>query len=101
MLPPTAKEHTPAMARLDPSRWKVLSPLLDELLDAQPAERRARLDSLRRDDPALAVELEVLLADGDAAERESFLAGSALAVGEAGLEGQTVGPYTLQAPIGV
>ena len=60
-----------AMARPDPVRWKVLSPLLDELLDAEPGERQARLEGLRREDPQLAGELEVFLAHGAAAGRAS------------------------------
>jgi len=87
------------MARPDPVRWKVLSPLLDELLDSDPGERQARLESLRREDPLLAGELEALLSHGAAADRERFLAG-VVAPPEASLEGKTVGNYTLIAPIG-
>ena len=87
------------MARPDPVRWKVLSPLLDELLDTDPGERQARLESLRREDPLLAGELEAFLAHSAAADREQFLAGVAAPV-EASLEGKTVGNYTLIAPIG-
>ncbi|MCE9657555.1 MAG: serine/threonine protein kinase [Burkholderiales bacterium] len=87
------------MARLDPARWKVLSPLLDELLEAEPGEREARLASLRGEDPLLAKELEAVLARGAAAERENFLGGVAMGI-EASLEGKTVGNYTLIAPIG-
>jgi len=87
------------MARPDPVRWKVLSPLLDELLDADPGERRARLESLRREDPLLAAELEAFLAHSAAADREQFLDGVAAPV-EVSLEGKTVGNYTLIASIG-
>jgi len=88
-----------AMARPDPVRWKVLSPLLDELLDIEPGERRARLDRLRREDPLLAGELEVFLAHGAAADDEQFLAGVAVPV-EASLEGRKIGNYTLISSIG-
>src|SRR6187399_1440738 len=88
-----------AMARPDPVRWKLLSPLLDELLDAEPGERRARLDGLRREDPLLAGELEVFLAHSAAADAEQFLAGVAVPV-EASLEGRKIGNYTLVSPIG-
>jgi hypothetical protein len=87
------------MPRPDPVRWKVLSPLLDELLDADPGERRARLESLRREDPLLAAELEAFLAHSAAADREQFLDGVAAPV-EVSLEGKTVGNYTLIASIG-
>ena len=88
------------MPRPDPVRWKVLSPLLDELLDADPGERQARLESLRREDPLLAARARG--ASWRTAPRptdEQFLAGVAAPV-EASLEGKTVGNYTLIAPIG-
>ena len=67
------------MAHIDKSRWKVLSPLLDQLLDIERGERAARLDQIRCDDHALARELESLLAAMAIADRESFLEGSVLA----------------------
>ena len=81
------------------NRWKLLSPLLDELLDADPAARAARLAQLRRDDPSLADELESLLARQGSVEHESFLEGSVLPT-PAGLEGQPLGSYTLETCIG-
>ena len=87
------------MARIDPDRWRVLSPLLDALIDADAETRRARLDALRGEDPALADELESFLAHTARAERERFLDGVAL-LPEARLEGRTIGPYTIVAPIG-
>ena len=87
------------MAPIDKARWKVVSPLLDQLLDADPVERGVSLDQIRRGDHLLAGELEALLAQQTAANRGAFLAGSALQA-EAGLEGETVGSYTLQSNIG-
>jgi len=91
------------MARPDPVRWKVLSPLLDELLDTDAEARRSRLDAIREDDPGLAEELAAFLARSAAADRDLFLAGIAIPPDmplDASLEGKTVGHYTLVAPIG-
>ena len=41
------------MTRIDSSRWAEVSPLLDELLDADDAQRGARLQQIRRDDAKL------------------------------------------------
>ena len=84
---------------IDLDRWKLVSPLLDELLDADPAARDARLAQLRRDDPSLAAEVESLLARQASVEHEGFLEGSALPT-PASLEGQTLGGYTLETCIG-
>jgi hypothetical protein len=65
-----------AMTPIDKARWKLLSPLLDQLLDLEPAERSARLDQMRSADPVLAAELEALLAANTAAQRDHFLEGS-------------------------
>ncbi len=87
------------MAHIDGARWQLISPLLDQLLDTDPGEQRARLDAVRRDDPSLAADLEALLAEHDKVRRESFLEGQALDTAEA-LEGQTIGAYTLDKAIG-
>ena len=47
---------------MDADRWRRLSPLLDALLELEPAVRRASLASTREEDPGLADELEALLA---------------------------------------
>jgi serine/threonine-protein kinase len=100
------------------TRWSELSPLLDELLDLDLAERAARLQSLRGRDAALAAELQSLLDAEPALDREAFLAGSALdaqpaldrealvagsalaAVDDSTLAGRTLGAYTLERPLG-
>jgi len=47
---------------MDVERWKRLSPLLDVLLELEPQARLAQLQLLREQDPAIADELEKLLA---------------------------------------
>jgi len=87
------------VARLDMERWKEISALLDELLDADGPARAARLRTIRQDDAALARELEALLAHESKVVEEGWLEGSVLVSGE-GLEGWTLGGYTLDACIG-
>ncbi|HEY2976656.1 MAG TPA: serine/threonine-protein kinase, partial [Burkholderiaceae bacterium] len=85
---------------IDVARLRVISPLLDQLLDTTPAERQARLNEIRSSDDLLASELERLLASHQAANRQSFMAGSVLPASQVDLEGQPVGSYTLEAVIG-
>ena len=89
----------------DAERWKLISPLLDELLDLDPEARAARLDALRADDPGLAAELSGLVGDVARAEADQFLAGSAHAalasLANAGsLAGERIGPYVLESLLG-
>jgi len=81
------------------TRWQILSPLLDELLELDPSRRTDRLTEIRRDDGRLADELGALLAQEGAIDREAFLEGSALS-GEAALAGRVVGSYTLDTLLG-
>jgi serine/threonine-protein kinase len=83
----------------DRQRWQTVSALIDELLDADLDARGARLDTIRRDDAALAQELEALLRHDSQLRTEGFLEGSALAASE-GLEGWTLGGYTLESSLG-
>jgi len=83
----------------DPTAWRRLSPLLDELLELSPADRAARLAALREGDPALADDLVALLDSLPLLEAEGFLAMPALPP-PTGLAGQAVGPYLLQREIG-
>ncbi len=87
------------MAGIDKARWEVISPLLDQLLDTEPGQRTTRLEQVRRDDAQLASELEALLAQQTAVDREEFLEGTALPR-DATLQGQVVGAYTLERPLG-
>src|SRR5688572_12236042 len=86
----------------DPALWKRVSPLADELLDLAPSERAERLRALRAEDPALATELETLLAASERAAGEGFLAGVAglPEPAAASLAGRRLGAYTLVAPLG-
>ena len=80
------------MAGITRTRWQAASPLLDELLDAEPDTRSARLAQIRQDDAALASTLESLLAQQQAVETAEFLEGSALgSAGHQTLAGQVVG----------
>jgi len=89
----------PGMGCFDKARWKLASPLLDQLLDADIAERAAQLGRIRRTDRRLAAELEALLVESTAANREAFLEQSLLHT-EAGAEGAEVGGYVLESLIG-
>jgi serine/threonine-protein kinase len=90
---------------VDRSRWPLLSPLLDELLALAPPEREARLESLHRDEPALADELRLWLDALADLDSSPFMQAPALAAppestGWAGWEGKTVGAYRLLRELG-
>jgi eukaryotic-like serine/threonine-protein kinase len=87
------------MTRIDKTRWQVISPWLDQLLDAEPAARVARLDIIRQGDCRLAAELAALLAGETAANRGAFLEGQVLG-GDIGVAGATVGGWTLLSVLG-
>lgn len=53
---------------MDSARWQRLSPLLDLLLDMNPAQRELQLSTYRQQDPALADDLTALLALEDDTE---------------------------------
>ena len=85
----------------EPSRWRLLSPLLDELLEQSAAERQRRLGELRGRDSGLADELEVLLGASGRAQATHFLAGDAQADGmPAALIGRQIGAYVIEAHLG-
>ncbi len=89
------------MAEISATQWRELSPLLDELLEAQHDTRVQRLAQIRRDDAALAMQLETLLDQRTGVEREGFLEDSAFSVAQQpSLAGQTIGAYTLREVIG-
>jgi serine/threonine protein kinase/tetratricopeptide (TPR) repeat protein len=89
------------MAEISATQWRELSPLLDELLEAQHDTRVQRLAQIRCDDPALAMQLETLLDQRTRAAREGFLEGGAFSVAhQPSLAGQTIGAYTLREAIG-
>ncbi len=85
----------------DPERWRELSPLLDEVLDLEPAARAGWLAALRTRAPEFAADVEALVAEHAALEEQGFLAGSALTdEGPPTLAGMVVGAYRLRAPLG-
>jgi eukaryotic-like serine/threonine-protein kinase len=89
------------MAGFTTDRWRVLDPYLDQALDLTLEEREPWLARLRRDDPALAADLQSLLDERDTLNRSKFLEGTADPVALApSLEGLRVGSYTLVSPIG-
>jgi hypothetical protein len=61
------------VAPLDPERWRVLSPLLDRLLDLSAPARISLLDQLHAYSPKLAEELSSLLASDEDAGARAFL----------------------------
>ena len=85
----------------NPDPWHVLSPYLDQALTLPEEERARWLESLRRENPALASQLQALLHSHRMAEREGFLEkGPSLPSATAGLAGQMLGAYKLISPIG-
>jgi serine/threonine protein kinase len=89
------------MARIDKHRWSVLSPLLDELLDADHGVRAARLAHIRETDSDLADDLSALLHRQSAIDEQGFLEGVATPLpAEPTLAGRTVGSYTLERSLG-
>ncbi|RZJ09838.1 MAG: serine/threonine protein kinase, partial [Rubrivivax sp.] len=102
------------MDALDRQRWLALSPLLDELLDLEPAARGARLAELRVHDAETAGHLERLLSRADGLEEQGFLSEPVVAQWHAALAsmpgdepqvapdlaGQAIGPYVLERQLG-
>jgi len=88
------------MTHIDSSRWAEVSPLLDELLEADDRRRTERLSEIRRDNAQLADDLEDLLKRRTAVDREGFLAGTALDMMAEADAGEVVGSYTLERALG-
>ena len=83
---------------MDAERWHRLSPLLDALLDLQPAARAEELERIRATDPALATDLETLLADADG--HDDFLHDPLPGIHPASRQGSRLGPYRLERLLG-
>jgi eukaryotic-like serine/threonine-protein kinase len=81
---------------LDHDRWRVLSPMLDRMLDLSEPDRASWLVELRTSSPELAAELSSLLDSDAAAEARAFLE-TPPSVSLSGLE---LGAYTLERPLG-
>lgn len=82
---------------MDAARWRVLSPLLDELLELDEALRRVRLHQLSCQDPRLAEELGQLLASAD--DSDAFMAAPLLSPAATPLD-KKIGPYHLRELLG-
>jgi len=95
--------------------WRVLSPLLDQLLDVEVAERDELLNSLERKDARAAEELASMLEDADAVLRSAYLEQAVDAPVADGdrlshaaqrdgdvptMAGRSFGPYTLERLLG-
>ncbi len=89
------------MSVLRRERWLAASPHLERAMEAGEEERRALLADLRKQDPALAADVEALLEERGALSRERFLEGApALPPNSASLAGYAIGAYTLISQIG-
>ena len=89
------------MTDATPHRSSALHRLFDELLDLPPAVRDDRLAGVRQQDAPLAREVELLLQQHAHAVRDRFLDDEPeRPTPAASLEGQTIGPYVITAPIG-
>ncbi|TAG47472.1 MAG: serine/threonine protein kinase [Betaproteobacteria bacterium] len=89
------------MAHWTAERWKQLSPLLDQALELEPAERARFLNDLRSNQPEWADELSTLLERSAQAEAAEFMhRGPTLSSAEPTLAGQQMGAYVLTQPLG-
>ena len=83
---------------MDAERWQRLSPLLDALLELDGEARAARLAELREEDPALAAEVETLLALED--DNEDFLSEPLVTPPPMAKADTMIGPYKLDRLLG-
>jgi serine/threonine protein kinase/Tol biopolymer transport system component len=86
------------MSKLSPDQWRALSPHLDQALEMTDDQRTIWLSSLQNENPVLAFQLEILLREHRVLSEKRFLEASALEL--PGLEGQSLGVYTLVSQIG-
>jgi tetratricopeptide (TPR) repeat protein len=84
------------VALLDLDRWRVLSPMLDRMLDLTQPDRESWLAELRTTEPELAAELSALMDSDAKANARSFLETPPLVT----LSGVELGAYTLERPLG-
>lgn len=83
---------------MDAERWRRLSPLLDAMLELDPATRERSLAALRAEDPSLGDELAALIAlEG---EHEGFLDEPLVAPLPGPRAGTLAGPYRLERLLG-
>jgi eukaryotic-like serine/threonine-protein kinase len=89
------------MPEINEASWEAVSALLDELLEADGAQRAARLEQLRKQDAALSEHVAALLARQEAIKSEQFLEGTAAdPFGLGTLAGRSFGGYTLERLLG-
>ena len=91
------------MPPINPERWRVLSPYLDQALDVAADERGAWLASLSSRDAALAADLRAILGPQPELQHSRFLERAVLdpqATPGASLVGQVLGAYRLVSPLG-
>jgi serine/threonine-protein kinase len=88
------------MATLDPLRWAVLSPYVDQALDLPEPQRLMWLNTIRQQQPDIAADLEFLLEEHRAAADEHFLEVAPQTPSNTPPSGQAVGAYTLKSMIG-
>jgi serine/threonine protein kinase len=87
------------MAAVDPNRWSVLSPYLDDVLEVPEDSRESWLSDLRTRDPALANEVRALLEEHRVLAKARFLEHGPVSMAGPS-PGQRAGAYTLVSPIG-
>jgi eukaryotic-like serine/threonine-protein kinase len=83
---------------MDAERWQRLSPLLDALLELDAEGRKARLETLREEDPALADELQALMTLED--DNEDFLSEPLVTPPPMAKPDTMIGPYKLDRMLG-
>jgi len=88
------------MAGMNRERWVAVSPYLDRALELDGEDREALLSSLRAEQPDVAGDLETLLTAYAIPGSDRFLKTTPELPVSTTLAGQTVGAYTLIAPIG-
>ena len=89
------------MSKPELNSWQTLSPYLDQALEMDVPELTTWLASIRGQNPALARHLETLLDDYRVLQKEQFLESNRTPLlGHKTMAGQTIGTYTLTAPIG-
>ena len=91
------------MPPINPERWRALSPYLDQALDVAEEDRAAWLAALSSRDPALADDLQHILAQQRGVSRSRFLERAVLdpqAAAAVTLAGQVLGAYRLVSPLG-
>ena len=90
------------MHTLSPEQWRVLAPYLDQALEMDDTQRAAWLSALAAENPAIASQLEPLLAEHAELAKAGFMEAGVETppFAEQGLAGQVIGAYTLVSHIG-